>query len=298
MSDTHDPSSGPAIFGVYDQAALDAQYNNRAAVPGFGKIVEAWQNDSAQIRSELKGHLDVAYGEGARAKLDIFPAAGDSSGQTPVLVFIHGGYWQAQDKSVFSCIAPAYVEAGVTVVTIGYPLCPDVVMGEIVAQCRKALLWLSRNIGDYGCDPARLFLSGHSAGGHLTALLAATDWAAEGGAANLLKGAIPLSGLYELEPIRLSYLNEALHLTPEDVGLYSPTGQDARISCPLLLAVGGAETDEFRRQQRDYAAFLKSQGLSPETLEPEGVNHFTIVDLLRTPGTALSDAVLGFIKQS
>lgn len=298
MSETREPSSGPSVFGGYDQAALDAQYNNRAAVPGFADIVAAWQKDSAAVRAELKGHLDVSYGDGPKAKLDIFPAAGDASGQAPVLVFIHGGYWQALDKGVFSCVAPLYVKAGITVVTIGYPLCPDVTMGDIVAECRAALLWLSRNIGDYGCDPMRLFLSGHSAGGHLSALLASTDWAAAGGTANLLKGAIPLSGLYELEPIRLSYLDEALHLTPEDVTQYSPSLQTARISCPLMLAVGGAETDEFRRQQRNYAVHLNAQGLTPQTLEPEGLNHFTIVDAFRSPGTALSDAVLNFIKQS
>ncbi len=297
MSETSDSSSAPIIFGGYDQTALDAQYNNRAAVPGFADIVEGWQKDSASVRAELKGHLDVSYGDGVRAKLDIFPAAGDASGQAPVLAFIHGGYWQALDKAVFSCVAPVYVEAGITVVTIGYPLCPDVTMGGIVAQCRAALLWLSRNIGDYGCDPTRLFLSGHSAGGHLSALLAGTDWAAEGGTANLLKGAIPLSGLYELEPIRLSYLNEALHLNPDEVAQYSPSLQTTRISCPLLLAVGGAETDEFRRQQRDYAAHLSGQEMSPQTLEPEGLNHFTIVEAFRSSGTVLSDAVLNFIKQ-
>lgn len=297
MSETREPSSGPKVLGGYDQAALDAQYNNRAAVPDFANIVAGWQKDSEAARAELKGHLDVPYGDGSRAKMDIFPAAGDASGQAPVLAFIHGGYWQALDKGVFSCIAPLYVEAGITIVTIGYPLCPDVTMGDIVVACRAALLWLSRNIGDYGCDPTRLFLSGHSAGGHLSALLAGTDWAAEGGTANLLKGAIPLSGLYELEPIRLSYLNEALHLTPEEVARCSPSLQTTRISCPLLLAVGGAETDEFRRQQRDYVAHLSGQGMSPQTLEPEGLNHFTIVDAFRSSGTALSDAVLNFIKQ-
>lgn len=296
MSETPAASSGPILFGGYDQAALDAQYNNRAAVPGFADIVAAWQSDSEATRSALKGHLDVAYGEGPRAKMDIFPAAGDASGQAPVLVFIHGGYWQALDKSVFSCVAPAYVKAGISVVTLGYPLCPDVTMGGIVAHCRAALLWLSGNIGDYGCDPTRLFLAGHSAGGHLSALLAATDWAAEGGAANLLKGVIPLSGLYELEPIRLSYLNEALHLTAEDARLYAPRHQRTRISCPMLLAVGGGETDEFLRQQRDYAAYLETQGLTPQTLELEGLNHFTLVDALRSPGTLLSDAVVNFIQ--
>ncbi|WP_282604877.1 alpha/beta hydrolase [Pelagibius sp. Alg239-R121] len=309
MSPTNEPSSGTKVFRDHDQAALDRQYNNRAAVPDFADVVAAWQQDSEAARSQLTCHLDLAYGEGARAKLDIFSAGSEPAGSEPagtnaadnepgpVLVFIHGGYWQALDKSVFSCVAPLYADAGITVVNIGYPLCPDVTMGEIVSHCRMALLWLSRNIGDYGGDPARIFLSGHSAGGHLSALLAGTDWTAEGGSDGLLKGVIPLSGLYELEPIRLSYLNEALHLTPGDVENYSPAAQTTTPACPLLLAVGGVETDEFRRQQRDYAALLVGQGATLQSLELEGLNHFTIVEALRSPGTALSDAVLSFIKQ-
>lgn len=294
MSEPCEPSSGETLFRDYDQAELDAQYNNRAAVPDFAEVVAAWQRDSEAARRDLDCQLDLAYGAGERSKLDIFPAAG---GASPVLVFIHGGYWQAQDKSVFSCIAPLYVKAGVTLVNIGYPLCPDVSMGEIVAQCRAALLWLSRNIAEHGGDPARIFLAGHSAGGHLTALLSATDWAAAGAPANLLKGAIPLSGLYELEPIRLSYLNAALHLTPEEAADHSPSNQAAVPSCPLLLAVGGAETDEFRRQQRDYAARLTGQGARLQSLEPAGINHFTIIETFRSPGTELSEAVLKFIQQ-
>lgn len=294
MSDSREPSSERTIFRDYEQAALDAQYNNRAAVPDFADVVAAWQRDSEAARSQPGCKLDLAYGAGERAKLDIFPADGE---RAPVLVFIHGGYWQALDKSVFSCVAPRYVEAGVTVVTIGYPLCPQVKMGEIVAHCRAALLWVARNIAAHGGDPARIFLSGHSAGGHLTAQLAATDWTSEGGPADLLKGGVPLSGLYELEPIRLSYLNEALQLTPDEVAAYSPAVQSRVPSCPLLLAVGGAETDEFRRQQRDYAARLKGQGATLETMEPEGFNHFTVVEAFRSPGTALSDAVLNLIKQ-
>lgn len=293
MSDSREQSSDTKIFRDYDQVALDAQYNNRAAVPDFADVVAAWQRDSETARTQPNCRLDLAYGDGERAKLDIFGTDRESA---PVLVFIHGGYWQALDKSVFSCVAPHYVKAGITVALIGYPLCPQVKMGDIVAHCSEALLWLSKNIGDYGGDPARIFLSGHSAGGHLTALLAATDWAARGGPADLLKGGIPLSGLYELEPIRLSYLNEALHLTPEEVAVHSPSEQAQAPSCPLLLAVGGAETDEFRRQQRDYAKQVKDQGGVLETMAPEGLNHFTIVEAFRTPGTALSDAVLKFVN--
>jgi arylformamidase len=310
MSQSDTSSSAAKVFGNYDQAALDAQYNNRAAVPDHAAVIAAWKADSGAARSRLAGHLDLAYGPNAKTRLDIFPAAGAVSGnvpggsvrdgsvpdRAPVLAFIHGGYWQALDKSDFSCLAPFFNEAGITLAVIGYPLCPQATMREIVEHCQAAMGWLHYHIADHGGDPDRLFLSGHSAGGHLSALLSGSDWTAAGLPADLLKGAIPLSGLYELEPIRLSYLNEGVRLTPEDVRHYSPSLQTAVPACPLLLAVGGAETDEFLRQQRDYTARLTDQGCSLQSLEPTGLNHFTIVEAFRTAGTALSDAVLKFIK--
>lgn len=297
MSASRSPSSASPVFKDYDQSALDAQYNNRAAVPDHEAVIAAWQADSAAARTELKAHLDLAYGKGERARLDIFPAAGGAAQNAPVLVFIHGGYWQALDKSVFACLAPAFTAAGITVANIGYPLCPAATMAEIVEHCRAAMAWLYRNAGAHGGSPERLFLSGHSAGGHLSALLASAHWPSDGAPVDLLKGAIPISGLYELEPIRLSYLNAGVRLTPEDVQRFSPCLQAVPPACPLLLAVGGAETDEFRRQQRDYASRLSAGGGVARCLEPEGLNHFTVVEAFRTPGTALFDAVVDFVRQ-
>jgi arylformamidase len=253
----------------------------------------------------------------------MFPAK--AGGRAPVLAFIHGGYWQSLDKSVFSFVAAPFVEAGVTVAMLGYPIAPEAGMDEIVASIRAALLWLGRHAGEHGGDPQRLHLSGHSAGGHLTAYMMAEDWPAEPGLpAPLLKGGLALSGLYDLEPIRLSYLNKPLAMDEEVARRNSPVNRPgapigapplrhAQVSAPigaparqpLILAVGGAETDEFRRQQRDYAAQCRAAGWPVDTIEVPGRNHFSVLESLADPDPrpagaplpALSRAILGQIFQ-
>lgn len=293
------------IFRDYDQAALDAQYNNRAAVPDAARYIERWPAASAAARARLGGRLDLAYGPHPRHRLDMFPAK--AGGRAPVLAFIHGGYWQSLDKSVFSFVAAPFVEAGVTVAMLGYPIAPEAGMDEIVASIRLALLWLGRHAGEHGGDPQRLHLSGHSAGGHLTAYMMAEDWPAEPGLpAPLLKGGLALSGLYDLEPIRLSYLNKPLAMDAEVARRNSPVNRPgAPARQPLILAVGGAETDEFRRQQRDYAAQCRAAGWPVETIEVPGRNHFSVLESLADPDPqpagaplpALSRAILGQIFQ-
>jgi arylformamidase len=287
-----------ALFRDYDQAALDAQYNNRAAVPDAARYIERWPAASAAARARLGGALDLAYGPHPRHRLDIFPAKG--GGKAPVLAFIHGGYWQALDKSVFSFVAAPYVEAGVAVALLGYPIAPEAGMDEIVASIRAALVWLGRHTGAHGGDPARIHLTGHSAGGHLTAYMMAEDFSAESGLPQpLLKGGLALSGLYELEPIRLSYLNEKLGMDQEVARRNSPASRPAGKE-PLILAVGGIETDEFRRQQRDYAARCRAVGWPVEAIEAPGRDHFSVLESLADPEpgaapSALSRALLGQI---
>ena len=268
------------IFRDYDQAALDAQYNNRAAVADSARYIERWPAASKAARERLGGTLDLAYGPHPRHRLDIFPAKG---GKAPVLAFIHGGYWQSLDKSVFSFVASPFVEAGVTVAMLGYPIAPEAGMDEIVASIRAALAWLGRHAGDHGGDPARLHLTGHSAGGHLTAYMMAEDFSAEAGLPQpLLKGGLALSGLYELEPIRLSYLNGPLRMDAAVARRNSPANRPVG-RMPLILAVGGAETDEFRRQQRDYAARCRQAGWPVGEIEVPGRNHFSVLEAMADP---------------
>ncbi|MGE5147396.1 MAG: alpha/beta hydrolase [Candidatus Eiseniibacteriota bacterium] len=270
-----------ALFRDYDQAALDAQYNNRAAVADSPRYMERWPAASRKARERLGGTIDLVYGPHPRHRIDFFPAKGGA--KAPVLTFIHGGYWQSQDKSGHSFVAEPFVAAGVAVAMIGYPIAPEVGMDAIVASIRSALVWLGRHAGEHGGDPARLHLTGHSAGGHLTAYMMAEDFSAEPDLPQpLLKGGLALSGLYELEPIRLTYLNQALGMDAAVARRNSPANRPLG-RAPLILAVGAAETDEFLRQQRDYAATCRAGGWPVEAIEVPGRNHFSVLEAMADP---------------
>jgi arylformamidase len=287
-----------ALFRDFDQAALDAQYNNRAAVPDAGRYIDSWPAASKAARARLGGTLDLAYGPHARHRLDIFPAKAAGGGKPPVFAFIHGGYWQSLDKSVFSFVAAPFVEAGVTVALLGYPIAPEAGMDEIVASLRLALVWLGRHAGEHGGDPDRLYLSGHSAGGHLTAYMMAEDFSTDAGLPQpLLKGGLALSGLYDLEPIRLSYLNKPLGMDADVARRNSPVNRPVG-SMPLILAVGGSETDEFRRQQADYAAQCRKAGWPVETIEVPGRNHFSALESLADPEPRRAGAELPALSRA
>ena len=278
------------LYRGYDQAGLDAQYFLRARVTDFQAYFDDYAARSAAARRDLACQLDVPYGPGPSERLDIFPAAHPKA---PVHCFIHGGYWQAMDKSDFDYIATGLVPAGATVVVVNYALAPTVGMDEIVRQNRAALAWVWRHATSFGADPHRIYLSGHSAGGHLTAMLLSTDWRAVAAdlPADLVKGGCSLSGLYDLEPIRLCYLNEKLGLDRVTAARNSPILQLPQQSAPLILSAGDQETDEFLRQQADYAAARKARNLPVELVAAPGLHHFSVVNELIRPASALHVAV-------
>jgi arylformamidase len=265
------------IYRDFDRASLDAAYNNRAHVPGFAASVERWAADSARVRATAPGaRLDRRYGAGPRQLLDFFPAAAPDA---PCLLFFHGGYWQSLDKSLFSFLAPTFTSMGVACAVVGYDLCPDVDLPTLVDEAREAVLWLRRAASGLGVDAARLFVAGHSAGGHLAARLAHTDWRRLGEPEPPLAGALALSGLYDLEPIRLCYLNDKLGLTPAVARTESPLHAILPSAPPLILACGAAELPEFPRQQAEYAAALATAGAPAHAvILSSGDNHFSVVD--------------------
>jgi len=279
------------VFRDYDQAELDKQLNLRARWPDHPQFFERWARDSAATRQRLPCHLDLAYGESAAEKLDIFPA--NSAEPAPLLAFIHGGYWQALDKGDYSYLAPPFVEAGIAFASLNYGLAPDSTIGSMIDQVRLALVWLYRNAGDYEIDPTRIVAAGHSAGGHLAAMALSTDWPAFDPAlpADLLAGGCSISGVYDLEPVRLSYHNELLGIGPEEAEPWSPLLNLPDRAAPLLLAVGSEETGEFLRQQAEYAGAWQGRGLPLGEVDMEGLHHFTAVDALGDPGHGLYAAV-------
>lgn len=280
------------VYRGYDQAQLDAQYDNLRAVPDHGRWTERWPVASAEARAALGGRLDVPYGPGERERFDIFPAQSSLTGaRAPVMIFIHGGYWRSRSKSDFSFIAPAYVREGIAVAMMGYPLAPAASLDEIVESARQGVAWVYRNAASFGGDPARLHVAGYSSGGHLTTMTMSTAWEARGLPADLVKGGCALGGLYDLEPIRLSYLNADLHLDAASVLRNSPLHLVPRRAGPLILAAGGDETDEFRRQQEIYAKAWRGAGLPLAILPLPGRQHYSILDEFADPARPLFQAV-------
>jgi arylformamidase len=282
---------GETIFLGYDREALDREYDNRGKVPGYQEYLERYTRLSAETRETMPARLDLRYGPAPGETLDLFLPAG--GGPAPVHVFIHGGYWRALDKADFSFVARGLQPAGVLVAVINYALIPSVDMDELVRQVRASAAWLHRNAAAFGGDPDRITVSGHSAGGHLVAMLMATDWGAFAGLPqDVVKAGCGISGLYDLEPIRLSYLNDTLGLTVEAARRNSPVHLVPERAGPLLLPVGAREGDEYHRQSETMAAAWRRRGHAAEILDLAGHDHFSIITELEGPGTPLSRAIL------
>ncbi len=229
-----------------DPSWLDAQYDNRARVPDHPAIFERWRQASQLVREQTRCELDVPYGEGAAEKLDVFHPPREGA---PVLVFIHGGWWRALDKADQSFVAPSFVADGAMVVVPNYSLCPAVTIEQIALQLTRVVAWVWRNAASYGGDPSRIALAGHSAGAHLAAMLMCCRWKDVDAELPLLplQGALAISGVYDLEPIRLApFLADDLRLTPASVKRLSPSFF-ARPRRPLYAVVGGDESQEFLR---------------------------------------------------
>jgi arylformamidase len=287
---------GQPIFLTYDRAALDREYDNQAKVPNWAEVRNRLAAESEQARTAFDCRIDQPYGDSLRERLDIFLPPGP--GPHPVHLFIHGGYWQRNDKAGSSYVAKVLVPAGVLTMVINYGLIPTVTMGTLVQQCRNAVVWAYRNAAAFGGDPARLTVSGHSAGGHVAAMLLATDWTALGLPATTVKACCGISGIYDLEPVRLCFANDVMQLTVDDVRRNSPSLLPPPAAGDLLLAVGSTEGPEFHRQAEALAGAWRRPGLRVETLDVAGQDHFTMAAQLGDPQSAVSRAVLAQIERS
>ena len=287
-------------YGDYDQEALDAQYNLRPLVPNHQEIFDRYVRDGESTTDRYQVVAEIAYGPNPKQTLDLFPATG-SEGLAPVVCFIHGGYWRNKDKSDFHYLAPAFTHAGAHFVAINYTLAPEASMDQIVQENREALIWLVNHAVAHGGDPERIHVVGHSAGGHLVAMLMATDWLplSTGMAENdPLAGATAISGLFDLEPIRLSYLNDSLRLDEEQTIRNSPIGLKPTTRAPLILALGANETPEYHRQQAGLLDAWSTYDLPLSVVEMPGLNHYDVIDHLGHPGSALHHAVMDQVRLS
>jgi arylformamidase len=271
--------------GQPDRSMLDANYNLRAAVAEHQSYFDRYEAASAAFRRRQPGRLDLAYGDSPRQVVDLFLPA---RARAPLLVFIHGGYWQRFDPKAFTFVAEQPLAAGAAVALIGYDLAPAVNMDAIVGQIRRGLGWLYRQGGELGYDHDRMFVAGHSAGGHLAAMALAHDWAADGLPRDLIKGVCAISGIFDLEPIRLCYLNEVLSLDADQARRNSPLHlPPGRARCPVTVAVGATETAAFHEQSRAYADKLAAAGWPCRLVVQPDMHHFEIVMSLARPDDAL-----------
>jgi arylformamidase len=276
----------PAELAAY----YDVQYNARASVADYEQYPRIYRELSDQAHASLPCFKDIAYGPGAAERLDIFPA---SRPDAPVLLFVHGGYWRALSKADSAFMAPALTAAGACVVVIDYDLAPAVSLDQIVAQVRRALAWVHANIAAFGGDPQRLYASGSSAGGHLVGMLLAGGWQAEYGLSpHVLRGALPISGLFDLCPLLDTHINGWMQLDEAAARRNSPQFCQPVAAGELVVAYGALETAEFARQSVEYLAAWHGRGLSGCLLAVEGRNHFDVVLELGQPGTPLYRALV------
>jgi arylformamidase len=279
---------------TWDPAWLDRMYNNRALVPEHAMHFARWADASDDAREAHPCQTDIAYGDRPMEKLDVFPS---NQPGAPVVVFIHGGYWRSLDKSQHSFIAPAFKNLGGCVFLPNYDLCPAVTIPQITLQMVKALAWVYRNAKKYGGDPNRIYVVGHSAGGHLAAMLLDCVWPAYDRKLppDLVKGALSISGLYDLEPVmQTPFLKESLRLTPEQVAMASPACLPAPRQGVLYTVAGGDESAEFLRHNKlIQQAWGKKVVPVCETIPQR--NHFSVLEDLTAPWAHLHQLAIRLV---
>jgi len=271
----------------YSQQELDDNYNQNSLVPDNSPFKERKIRDSGRARERLECIRDVAYGPSLKERLDIFPAARKGA---PIQIFIHGGAWKSGNKDEVSYPAPVFHDAGANYVAVNFASVPDAMIEEQIRQCRAAIAWVYANAASFGGDPNRIYVSGHSSGGHVTGMMVVTDWEGIFGLpADVIKGAAPVSGMFDLEPVRHSWRNTYLGLDEARADALSAIRHIPTTKIPLVISYGTGELPEFQRQSETFAAAWQAAGQSCELIVVEGLNHFEM-------GAAFGDGDCPFVK--
>ncbi|MPZ77696.1 MAG: alpha/beta hydrolase fold domain-containing protein [Deltaproteobacteria bacterium] len=281
------------VYKGFRQDEMEYQYNPRESVPEYPQLAKKRAEQARKVRDTAQSWLDVPYGSSRREILDIFAA--DQTGG-PVLIYIHGGYWRSGSKEDNCNFVPVFTKLGATVVLVEYDLCPAVTVSDIVRQTRSAIAWIFKNIMRYNGDPSKLYISGHSAGGHLTAMALAHDWKQEGLPRDFIKGAVATSGVYDLEMVMRISVQQQVRLTPELATENSPFLHPPRPICPVVIAVGGAEPKGWQQMSEDFFNLCKEHGVNSEYLIVPGANHYTMSEHLADPKSPLTQAMLKQMK--
>lgn len=274
---------------------LEKGYNIRLLVDDFEDLIESWVRRSELFRQGANCDLDLSYGDGEKDKLDIFRCGHLNA---PLFVFVHGGYWQRGDKSIYSYVAESFVNAGIDVALIGYQLCPEASMTNIVDNIRQALIWLWHNAKSQAISQNRINFSGHSAGGHITAMLLTTDWQAfdHSVPTDIIKAAIPLSGLYQLDPIRKTTIGGALRLDDKESHALSPQFLKPHTNTPILVALGGGETDAFHWQTNEFVKEWQHYQPQIEYFAEPDADHMGLVERLANSDSEIFQKIHSFLR--
>ena len=286
------PSASETVFLHLNQEDLDRAYDQNFWAPDAAETLASYARLSAQVRDQYK-YSTYSYGRSRDERLDVFPAAGD---RAPIVMFIHGGAWRVSTKEEASFPAPTFVDAGIHYVAPDFSLLPGVRLPDMVNQLRRAMVWVFRNASRFGGDRQQIHLVGHSSGAHLTAVLAATNWAAYGLPRDVIKTATCLSGMFDLYPVLLSSRRDYVKLSARERDELSPILHLNRIRGPLVLAVGTQESPEFIRQTEQFGAALRDR--SPHYFRMQDVDHFKLPLRLRDASAPLTAKVLDLVSST
>jgi arylformamidase len=283
---------GPLIWLDMDQEELDRAYTQSVYAPNIRQVISRWSTNSALVRSRIGDPLRFSYGDKPIESLDVFPS---KRRDAPVHIYIHGGAWQQGKAANYAYPAEMFVNAGVHYVVPDFSWVQDVgdSLFPIADQVRRAVAWVYRNASEFGGDSDRIYLSGHSSGGHLAGVILTTDWEKEFDLpADIVKGGLCCSGMFDLKPVRLSARGGYIDFTDEMENVLSPIRHIGKLSAPLIVAYGSNETPEFIRQSRDFAKAVADAGKSVQLIVAENYNHFEIIETLANPYGILGHAVL------
>lgn len=276
------------IYKNFTQAQLDAEYDNSRREPRLPAIIQDWRERSARLRSRTV-HRRYAYGKDPRETLTVFPCG---QSLAPIWLFFHGGYWMRMEDESFHFLGESLLRAGVTCIFVNYPLAPCAALGQLVSSARAAAAWALAHAAEHDGDPARVYVAGHSAGGHLATMLLTQEWAAAPAQQRRcpFAGLLAISGLFDLLPIQKSFLNERLQLSDWEVQALSPVRLPPRVAAPLLLTVGALESSEFHAQSDALLAAWSGAAICRHIAA--GRDHFSVLEDVAAPDGALHQALL------
>jgi arylformamidase len=274
---------GPAVWLDMDQAALDDAYNQRIYAPNIDRVLAQHRYMNEQARARLDAPERIAYGDAPIEGLDLYRTNSDNA---PTLVFFHGGTWRSNTSPQYAYIAEPYVRAGANVIVPDFSPVHVIEggLGVLVDQVRRSVGWAFEHALEIGGDPSRIHVLGHSSGGHLAGAVLTTDWSGDFGLPNhVVRGGVCVSGMFDLEPVRLSWRNSYLHLDDASVEALSPQRHLDHLYAPAVLVYGSSETPEFQRQSRDFAAAARAAGKQVEVIMADSFNHFEIQSSAASP---------------